>query len=96
MVEAVYPDNKWIGIDLGTTNTCVGHWKKDTETGGRVEIIQNQEGDRTTESCVAYKNATDHPLVGKGARNLATSANAFNFLYDAKRMIGRKFSDPHV
>ena len=50
MVEARPDDAKWIGIDLGTKNSCVGYWKVDTVTMGSVEIIINQEGLYTTKS----------------------------------------------
>lgn len=80
---------KIIGIDLGTTNSCVS-----IMDGGKARVIENSEGDRTTPSIVAYTKDGE-VLVGASAKRQAVT-NPKNTFYAVKRLIGRKFTDGEV
>ncbi|KAK4136521.1 heat shock protein 70 [Trichocladium antarcticum] len=88
-VEPVEPGEPVIGVDLGTTYSCVGVMR-----GGRVDILVNDQGNRITPSYVAFAENGER-LVGDAAKNQFTG-NPTNTIFDIKRLIGRSFSDKEV
>ena len=82
------PSAPAIGIDLGTGNSVVAIFRH-----GKPEVIANENGNRITPSVVSFTDT--ERLVGEGAKNLFSS-NPRNTLFDIKRLIGRRFSDPIV
>src|SRR6185295_4406569 len=87
--QELFAMSKVIGIDLGTTNSCVAIME-----GGKPRVIENSEGDRTTPSIVAFTK-DDEVLVGQSAKRQAVT-NPQNTLFAIKRLIGRKFQDDVV
>ncbi|XP_020231935.1 probable mediator of RNA polymerase II transcription subunit 37c [Cajanus cajan] len=84
-------NKEWaVGIDLGTTYSCVAVWQ---EQHCRVEVIHNDQGNRTTPSCVAFTD--NQRLIGNAAKNQAAT-NPTNTVFDVKRLIGRRYSDPII
>lgn len=81
--------SKVIGIDLGTTNSCVA-----VREGDETRVIENSEGARTTPSMVAFTDSGEM-LVGQSAKRQAVT-NPSNTLYAVKRLIGRRYDDPTV
>jgi len=79
--------SKVIGIDLGTTNSCVAIME-----GGEARVIENAEGQRTTPSVVAFADSGER-LVGQAAKRQAVT-NPTNTIYAVKRLIGRRYDDP--
>lgn len=84
------PSGPVVGIDLGTTYSCVGVFQN-----GKVEIISNDQGNRITPSYVAFGAESGERLVGDAAKNQAT-INPENTIFDVKRLIGRQYSDTTV
>ncbi|KAF2909879.1 heat shock cognate 70 kDa protein [Oryza sativa Japonica Group] len=79
-----------VGIDLGTTYSCVAVWRHD-----RGEVIANDQGNRLTPSCVAFTADDDDSFVGDAAFN-QSALNPTNTIFEVKRLIGRRFSDDSV
>jgi hypothetical protein len=94
-VSAAFGGEGWrtravIGIDLGTSTSAVG-----ISIDGRVEVVPNESGSRCTPSVVSYPSGTDQPIVGHAAKEQGVSRPA-STIVEAKRLIGRKFSDAIV
>ena len=88
MVSSSNSREPWIGIDLGTTNSCVGVWREN-----QVHIIQNDMGHNITPSYVAFRDG--QRLIGQIAKDQAPR-NPQNTVYDVKRLIGRRFNEDVV
>ena len=84
-----------IGIDLGTTNSCIAFWRQtgDKENAFQLELVVNETGGRITPSVVSFTKK--ERIVGQNAKE-QIAKNAENTIYDVKRLIGRKFNDPCV
>ena len=84
-----------IGIDLGTTNSCIAFWRQtgDKENAFQLELVVNETGGRITPSVVSFTKK--ERIVGQNAKD-QIAKNAENTIYDVKRLIGRKFNDPCV
>ena len=82
--------SKVIGIDLGTTNSCVAVME-----GSTPRVIENSEGDRTTPSVVAFDQNSDEVFIGQAAKRQSIT-NPKNTLYAVKRLIGRRFKEDEV
>lgn len=87
-MDAYASEDVSVGIDLGTTFSCIGVWRN-----GKVEIVPDENGSYIMPSMVGFKG--EERLVGMGAFNKA-AANAKNTVFDAKRLIGRKVSEAEV
>ncbi|CAN1160286.1 Luminal-binding protein [Linum perenne] len=83
-------DGVVIGIDLGTTFSCVA-----VAVNGNVEIIANDQGNRTTPSSIAFSSFNSERLIGEASKNQAT-LNPSRTVFDVKRLIGKKFDDPEI
>ena len=88
-IKGLNENSPVIGIDLGTTNCCVGTWRMN-----KVEIITNQIGERTTPSIVGFKKR--ELMVGKAAKNMMYNNNDNLSMSNSKRLIGRLFKDKSV